>query len=126
MVDGWAPVHSVVVAGAEDALDEVKLLVSARLAGQHLGHLLALTRGRGEELTQEGDALRRRVELRGGLRIRRLQRRDHLPVIASGVDERSQVPIGGRETGPGGQRQCQAANPDSESGQRWRGQLDTS
>ncbi|EUA27195.1 hypothetical protein I548_5304 [Mycobacterium intracellulare] len=62
----------------------------------------------------------------GGLRIRRLQRRYHLSVIAGGVDERTQVPIGVRKAGAGGQRQCEGANADSHSGQRLRGQLDTS
>jgi hypothetical protein len=51
--------RSVVVAGGEDPLDKSELLVRPRLARQHLGHLLALARWRGQELMQKGDAFRR-------------------------------------------------------------------
>ena len=121
---GWAkarsrcPIRLVVVAGVEDLLDNSKVLLSLRRALHQLGRPQALIRRRGEELTQKGLIRRVCAELRGSCRILRVQRRHHLRVTASCVDDRIQIGICGRDPGPSGQRQCQTANRDSQSAQR--------
>jgi hypothetical protein len=60
LTSGWAkarslwPIRSEVVAGVEDLLGKCKVLLGPWHARNLLGHLQALIRRRGEELTQNG------------------------------------------------------------------------
>jgi hypothetical protein len=97
-------IRSVVVAGVGDLQDNSNVLPKVLLRSsptlQLLGYLLALIRRRVEESTQHGLRRRRCVQLRGSCRRLRVQCRQHLRVIACGVDDRTQIGICGRDAAP--------------------------
>src|ERR1700758_2127256 len=87
--DTVPPSRSEVVAGVEGLCDNSKIGLILWQAHHLLGPLLPLTRRPGEELTQTGLHLRRRVEILSHCRVCRVQCRYELVVSAGCVDGRT-------------------------------------
>src|SRR6516165_12675646 len=106
-----------VVAAAGHRQDVVEVRRGLRHGLDLRGHLRALTRRRGEEIAQVRLRDRRCVHLRGGSRVRRVERGHNLPVVAGCVDNRIQR-ICGCDPGAGRQRERRPTNRGGQFGQR--------
>ena len=106
--------HSVLAAGLSEWPDNVAVLGNVRCALHLLEQLLALSRRRIKEVLQPSLRQGRCIELGCNLRKLVIHCRNHLRVIACGVDDW----ICECDSSTSGQRQCQTANRGSQCGQR--------
>jgi hypothetical protein len=110
---------SVPVAAARHSGEVVHILRGSGHGGYLGCHLPALCRSGGEEPLQVALRNRRRLELCCSSRVGRVERGNHLAVVAGGVHGRIDR-IRGRDPGASSQRQCHpdAAKPSGQFGQR--------